>query len=86
MISRVRAVRLALGIPLRRLAAQVGVGAPTLSRAERGQQPFYPALRKRVSAALGIDESRLFPAETRDGAGTGSGRAARPRGMSGGDE
>ena len=65
-MNRVRAVREALGISLRELARQVGVGPPILSRAERGLAPFYPALRRRVSAALRIDETRLFPAEMRE--------------------
>lgn len=63
MQNRVRRVREALGIGLRELAREVNVSAPLLSRAERGCGEFYPALRKRVAKALGVEEDLLFAGE-----------------------
>lgn len=72
-IHAVRKIRQALNIPLIALAAECGVSPPILSRAERFQAPFYPALRRRVAAALGIPEARLFPEEEAVEKGRGKG-------------
>ncbi len=62
--ERVRALRRAKGLTLRRLAAEVGVGFTYLSRVETGRMTYgdYPSegLIRKLAEALDADENQLL--------------------------
>lgn len=58
--TRLRATRQATGLGLGAFARQIGYDRPTLIRVETGQLAASAPLRKRLAAALGVDEAWLF--------------------------
>jgi len=60
METKLKAVRQALGLSLRQVAREAGVSHSLVSRVERFPDLLYPALRRKLSKALGVTEERLF--------------------------
>lgn len=58
--TRLRAVRLALGVSQSELSRRTGIDQSLVSRAERGLIETWPRLRRAAAEALGVDESALF--------------------------
>lgn len=67
MSNALRRFRKQQGFTIVELSARTGVSTSVIVGVERyGLRPG-PSVRRRLSAALGIDESVLWPAEVNDG-------------------
>jgi transcriptional regulator with XRE-family HTH domain len=62
--TRLRAIRLALGVSQAGLSRRSGISQPLLSRAERGEIRTWPKLRRDVATALLVPEDLLFDEPT----------------------
>ncbi len=58
--TRLRRVRLALGLSQAEVARRMGLDQSLLSRAERGRISTWPRFRQQAAVALGVDERLLF--------------------------
>lgn len=62
-MNNLKAYRLKLGLSQFGLARLSGVPSSTISRIEQHKIYPYPGWRRKLSAALNIDEAYLFPDE-----------------------
>jgi len=60
-LNRLREVRKEKGLSQLKLAFMTGIAPNEISRIENGWLKPYPGWRKRLSRALGMPESELFP-------------------------
>lgn len=58
----IRAEAILAGVTITELAATVGVSRQVLYRVAQGRAEPWPKLRRDLAEALGLPESRLFPA------------------------
>ena len=63
MFEEVREELKRQGLSINKLSFKAEIQASDLSCALNGRKPFYPNWRKRVAAALGVPEDKLFPEE-----------------------
>jgi len=61
VLLELRKRRLAAGLTQRELAQRARTSPSVLSRIERGRLYAYPALRRRIAAALNCNEHEIFP-------------------------
>jgi DNA-binding XRE family transcriptional regulator len=66
-LSRLREARKAKGLSQLKLAFMTGIAPSEISRIENGWIKPYPSWKKRLSRALGVPESELFPPEEKSG-------------------
>jgi len=64
-MTRLRLMRVALGVSQAELARRMGIDRSLISRAERGQIATWPRFRRDAAVALGIAETVLFPEDER---------------------
>lgn len=62
-MNRLREARKAKELSQLKLAFMTGIAPGDISRIENGWIKPYPSWRKRLSKALGISETELFPTE-----------------------
>lgn len=63
MATKLRKLRLALGLSAADLARQSDTYCPLIYKLETGGEKAGPRVRPRVAAALGVAESELFDAQ-----------------------
>src|SRR3712207_9300324 len=77
---RVRALRDAMGLSLRELAARTGVSAPMLSQVERGETSPTLLVASRIAAGLELTLSQLLRLDEAEGVTVGRARERRAGG------
>jgi len=63
MTNLVRYYRKRLGLSQGELGLMVHCAQPNISAVERGAKPCWPALKRRLTEALGVPENELFPGD-----------------------
>lgn len=66
-MNKLREARKEKGLSQLKLAFVTGIAPGDISRIENGWLVPYPGWRKRLSRALGVPETELFPLEEKSG-------------------